>query len=79
MPRFRVWILATFIMGLGACISTSSAPVLSLADGRSGRIWFTSRTMRFPTFLQGGDSAPEAAQQAALDVRDTLATLLIPP
>lgn len=51
---------------LMGCASIPSEPVRSLSDGRAGRIWFATRTMRFPTFLQGGASAPEAMISGSL-------------
>ena len=59
-------VLALVLLLLWGCASIPSDPVQSLADGRAGRIWFATRTMRFPTFLQGGVSAPEAIISGSL-------------
>ncbi|ETX07003.1 dienelactone hydrolase family protein [Candidatus Entotheonella palauensis] len=53
-------LLALVLLFLWGCAPISPAPVQSLTDGRSGRIRFATRTMRYDTFLQGGASSPEA-------------------
>ncbi len=60
------WWLALVSVLLWGCASIPSTPVESLSDGRSGRVWFATRTMRYQTFLQGGASAPEAVISGAL-------------
>ncbi len=71
LPEFSKRLLAGALLALVSlllwgCASIPSDPVQALTDGRAGRLWFATRTMRFPTFLQGGASAPEAMISGSL-------------